>query len=106
MLRRPRQAYTTDTITDAKALRTALAEVRRNGYAFCPGHIHPDATGISVPVRVAGQVVAALGLVVPNDEHAWPLVRPLQLTGLAVERALGGRPGRPEAEAGDPERPR
>ncbi|MGW3348846.1 IclR family transcriptional regulator [Nonomuraea rubra] len=106
MLRRPRQAYTTDTITDAKALRATLAEVRRNGYAFCPGHIHPDATGISVPVRVAGQVVAALGLVVPNDEHAWPLVRPLQLTGLAVERALGGRPGRPEAEAGEPERPR
>ncbi|MEV0828491.1 IclR family transcriptional regulator [Nonomuraea rubra] len=79
-------------------LRATLAEVRRNGYAFCPGHIHPDATGISMPIRVAGQVVAALGLVVPDDEHAWPRVRPPQLTGLAVERALGGRPGRPEAE--------
>ncbi|MEV1002493.1 IclR family transcriptional regulator [Nonomuraea sp. NPDC050202] len=106
VLRRPLQAYTPHTITDGRTLRAALAEVRRNGFAFCPGHIHPDATGISVPVRMAGHVVAALGLVVPNDEHAWPLVRPLQLTGLALERALEGQqPGRPAAaEAGDPER--
>ena len=34
-------------------LRRALAEVRRQGYAYCPGHVHPDALGIAVPVRDA-----------------------------------------------------
>ncbi|MBB2914236.1 DNA-binding IclR family transcriptional regulator [Streptosporangium becharense] len=93
VLRGPLQTYTPHTITDQRALRTALAEVRRNGFAFCPGHIRPNATGISVPVRVAGRVVAALGLVVPNDEHAWSLVRSLQITGMALSRALDVRAG-------------
>jgi DNA-binding IclR family transcriptional regulator len=93
VLRGPLQAYTPHTITDQRALRAALAEVRRNGFAFCPGHIRPNATGISVPVRVAGRVVAALGLVVPNDEHAWSLVRSLQITAMALSRALDVQAG-------------
>jgi hypothetical protein len=36
---------------------------------------------------------------VPNDEHAWPLVRPLQLTGMALERALGVQTGPPRPAA-------
>ncbi|WP_254716511.1 IclR family transcriptional regulator [Actinomadura sp. WMMB 499] len=88
VVRGPLPAPTRHTIGDERVLRAALAEVRRRGFAFCPGHIHPDATGIAVPVRQDGRVVAALGLVVPNDDAAWPLHRPLQLTGLALSRAL------------------
>ncbi len=93
VLRGPLQPYTPHTITDQRTLRTALAEVRQNGFAFSPGHIRPNATGISVPVRVAGRVVAALGLVVPNEEHAWSLARPLQITGMALSRALDVQAG-------------
>ncbi|WP_106400954.1 IclR family transcriptional regulator [Actinocorallia populi] len=90
ILRGPLPGFTPNTITDPRALRAELAEVRRRGFAFCPGHIHPDATGLAVPVRAHGRVVAALGLVVPNDDTAWPLNRHLQLTGLALSRALSG----------------
>ncbi|WP_223167385.1 hypothetical protein [Nonomuraea sp. SYSU D8015] len=48
-----------------------------------------------MPVRVAGQVIDALGLVVPNDGHAWSLTRPLQLTGMALSRALDTPAGVP-----------
>ncbi|MFI0350050.1 IclR family transcriptional regulator [Actinomadura sp. 9N407] len=92
IVRVPLTVLTTQTIGDERALRTELAEIRRRGFAFCPGHIHPDATGIAVPVRQNGEVVAALGLVVPNDDTAWPLHRPLQLAGLALSRALCADP--------------
>ncbi|WP_344982222.1 IclR family transcriptional regulator [Streptosporangium fragile] len=88
VLRGPLTAFTPHTITDPRTLRATLADVSRHGLAFCPGHIHPDATGIAVPVRAAGRVVAALGLVVPNDGNAWSLTRPLQLAGMALSRAL------------------
>ncbi|MFD0687793.1 IclR family transcriptional regulator [Actinomadura fibrosa] len=90
--RGPLPALTPHTIADERALRAELAEVRRRGFAFCPGHIHPDATGIAVPVRQNGEVVAALGLVVPNDDAAWPLHQPLLLTGRALSRALSAAP--------------
>jgi DNA-binding IclR family transcriptional regulator len=82
-------AYTRHTLAEGQALRTELAGIRRRGFAFCPGHIHPDATGIAVPVRRGGRVVAAMGLVVPNDDDAWTFSRPLVLAGLALSRALG-----------------
>ncbi|WP_198679167.1 IclR family transcriptional regulator [Thermomonospora amylolytica] len=88
VVRGPLPAFTDATIVDERTLRATLADVRARGFAFCPGHVHPDATGIAVPVRASGQVVAALGLVVPNDDQAWSLIRPLQLTGLALSRAL------------------
>ena len=49
-------------------LRRALAGVRRQGYAYCPGYVHPEALGIAAPVRDARRrVVAALAVIVPND---------------------------------------
>ncbi|GAA3194451.1 IclR family transcriptional regulator [Actinocorallia longicatena] len=84
----PLPGFTEATLREEHALRRALAEVRDRGFAFCPGHIHPDATGIAVPVRTRGRVVAALGLVVPNDDVAWSLIRPLQVAGLHLSRAL------------------
>ena len=71
VLQRPRHRYTPATVTDAVALRSLLAEVRKQGFALCPGYIHPDATGIAVPVRNADrQVVAAVSVIVPNDAGA------------------------------------
>ena len=49
----PLRRYTASTITDAAALRAALAEVRRQGYAYLPGHVHEDALGVAVPIQAA-----------------------------------------------------
>lgn len=85
----PLPEVTSQTITDAARLRVVLAEVRERGCAFCAGHFHPDATGIAVPLRGAnGRVVAALGVVVPNDDQAWARIGMLQATGRALSRAL------------------
>ncbi|MBB4934865.1 DNA-binding IclR family transcriptional regulator [Lipingzhangella halophila] len=90
VLRSPLRGYTANTITDEWRLRRELAEVRQRGFAFCPGHIHPDATGIAVPVHRNGKVVAGLGVVVPNDDQAWALHRTLLVTGMALSREVSG----------------
>ncbi|MEB3371687.1 IclR family transcriptional regulator [Saccharopolyspora mangrovi] len=89
VLRGPLRALTSQTLTEAATLRTTLARVRTRGFAFCPGHVHPDATGVAVPLRGPdGRVVAALSLVIPNDEQAWSRVGLLQSTARAIDRAL------------------
>jgi DNA-binding IclR family transcriptional regulator len=85
----PLKAYTDKTITSPAKLRATLAAIRQQGYAFCPGHIHPDATGIAVPVRDArDMVVAALSVIVPNDGHAHSQVAALRTAARGVTRRL------------------
>ncbi|WP_344132300.1 IclR family transcriptional regulator [Saccharopolyspora halophila] len=89
VLRQPMHARTPETITDPGALRAVLAGVRERGYACCPGHVHPDATGVAVPLRGAdGRVLAALGLVIPNDDRAWSRVALLQSAARGIDRTL------------------
>ena len=65
-----------------------LAEIRRQGGAVCPGHVHEDALGIAVPVTVPARdgkpvVVAALSAIpVTSDGKAVPAV-------LAAARGIG-----------------
>jgi DNA-binding IclR family transcriptional regulator len=88
VLERPRHRYTPATVTEAGALRSLLADVRKQGFALCPGHIHPDATGIAVPIRnVDRQVVAAVSVIVPNDARA----RSHVFTLTAAARQIGER---------------
>lgn len=85
----PLRRYTDSTITSPEHLRAALAQVRRQGFALCAGHVHPDATGIAVPVRNALQeVVAALSVVVPNDDRAVAQVPVLMAAARGMTRAL------------------
>ena len=89
ILSRPLQRYTDSTITTPDALRAAMAEVRRRGYALLPGHVHEDATGIAVPVRDAlNEVVAALSVIVPNDGHAQAHVPVLLAAARGISRTL------------------
>ncbi|RNL84161.1 IclR family transcriptional regulator [Halostreptopolyspora alba] len=92
VLRGALASFTPHTITRERDLRVELAEVRHRGFAFCRGHIHPDAAGIAVPVWRDGQVIAAMGLIVPNDDEAWSYSRPLMLAGLALSRTLSSAP--------------
>jgi DNA-binding IclR family transcriptional regulator len=88
----PLSAYTDATVTAPGALRSLLAEVRRQGFVLCAGHIHPDATGIAVPVRGAGrQVVAAVSVIVPNDERARGHLPTLTAAARQIERRLADR---------------
>jgi DNA-binding IclR family transcriptional regulator len=97
MLRR----YTARTITDDAALRAALAEVRRQGYAYLPGHVHEDALGVAVPIQVAAQresrsnAVAALAAIVPVGTEARTVVGVLATAARGIGRTLGDLPAKP-----------
>ncbi|WP_433190181.1 IclR family transcriptional regulator [Actinoallomurus sp. CA-150999] len=86
----PLDRYTPDTPATAARLRAMLAEVRRQGYAYCPGYVHPDALGIAAPVRGgSGEVVAALAVIVPNEAGATAVVPVVRTAARGVSRALG-----------------
>ena len=88
-LSHPLKSYTDKTITSPAKLRAVLAAIRQQGYAFCPGHIHPDAAGIAVPVRDGrDKVVAALAVIVPNDGNAHSQVAALRTAARGVTRRL------------------
>jgi DNA-binding IclR family transcriptional regulator len=99
----PLPAITAATITAPDRLRSALADVRRQGFALLPGHLHPEATGIAVPVHDGrGAVVAALSAIVANDGQAHTKVPVLLATARGIQRSLAapavrhlGREGRP-----------
>ena len=60
-LDRPLEACTAHTTTDPSALRAALAEVRRDGFAIVEAELEEGLLSASAPVRDhTGQVVAAL----------------------------------------------
>lgn len=85
----PLTTYTPQTIRTPDQLRVALAHVRREGYALCAGHIHPQTTGIAAPIRGRdGAVVAALGLIVPNDESAFGRIPALRAAARGISRVM------------------
>jgi DNA-binding IclR family transcriptional regulator len=86
----PCTATPPDTPATAARLRAVLAEVRRQGYAYCPGYVHPDALGIAAPVHDArGEVVAALAVIVPNEAGSSSMVPVVRTAAHGVSRALG-----------------
>jgi DNA-binding IclR family transcriptional regulator len=89
LLARPLERWTDATVTSPDRFRELLDQVRRQGYALLAGHVHPDATGIAVPVRDGlGQVVAALSVILPNDDRAVRAVPALLAAARGVSRAL------------------
>jgi DNA-binding IclR family transcriptional regulator len=88
--------YTAATITEATALRAALAEVRRQGYAYLPGHVHEDALGVAVPIQrdasstdARPTAVAALAAIVPVGTEARTVVGVLATAARGISRTLG-----------------
>lgn len=86
----PLRAFTPCTVTDPGTLRRMLAEVRKQGYAYCPGFFDVTAAGCAVPIRgPAGDVVAALAAIVPNDENARSTIPALQAAAHGISRTMG-----------------
>ncbi|MGY4977119.1 IclR family transcriptional regulator [Streptomyces sp. 900105755] len=95
LLAGPLTAYTPTTPATRSRLRAVLADVRKQGYAYCPGYVHEDALGVAAPVRGAdGRVLAALSVVVPNDAGAQAVVPALRTAARGASRALGAPTGR------------
>ena len=65
----PLRALGPGTITDAAVLRRALAAIRRDGFVVAPGSIEAVSTGIAVPIREAGSVIAALSVVLKIGKY-------------------------------------
>lgn len=84
--------FTDRTTTDPVRLRSALAEVRRNGYAISEGQVTSDAVSVAAPVfGEDGQVAAALSLVVHAAESKPPsLVPAVRAAARAISRAMRG----------------
>lgn len=89
VLSRPLARYTAHTLSSPAALRAALAEVRRQEFACLPGHVHPDALGIAVPVRDGtGAVIAALAAIVPVGTARQPVTGVLATAARGITRVL------------------
>jgi DNA-binding IclR family transcriptional regulator len=84
----PLRALAPETLTDAARLRRLLTEARRTGVVIAPGSIEAVSTGVAVPIRDAGEVVAALSVVLPRDTPPEPAVAALREAAAGIEAAL------------------
>jgi DNA-binding IclR family transcriptional regulator len=85
----PLPGYTAATLTSPAALRAALAEVRKQEFAFLPGHVHEDALGVAVPLRdPAGAVIAAVAAIVPVGTPRQAVTGVLTTAARGITRAL------------------
>ena len=88
ILTSPLESMGPGTITDAQALRQTLADIRRSGSIVAPGSIESVSTGIAVPVREYGLVIAALSVVLPRSTPTGPAERALTRAAKAIEADL------------------
>lgn len=87
----PLRRVARETVTDAAELRRLLARIRREGHVIAPGSIEAVSTGVAVPVREAGAVVAALSVVLPREADPTPALAHLRRAAGDVELALRAR---------------
>ncbi|UOQ57443.1 IclR family transcriptional regulator [Leucobacter allii] len=84
----PLGAVAPGTITDPVRLDRTLAEIRRAGVVVAPGTVEAVSTGVAVPVRDSGAVIAAISAVLPRDAPPEAAVRALRAAAAATEAAL------------------
>ena len=104
----PLAPITDRTVSGATSLRSALAKVRRQGYALVDQELEDGLRAVAVPVRAPdGTVVAALNLAVHAGRWTIEAIRGELLPRLreaaeAIEATLGA----PEPVPSDPDLPR
>jgi DNA-binding IclR family transcriptional regulator len=81
---------TPHTVVHAGVLSAQLARVRRDGYATTIEEMSPGACSVAVPIRQRQDVIAALGIVVPELKgNRSRLVAALRVAGQGISRSLG-----------------
>lgn len=88
ILSQPLRPVGPGTVTDAATLGRRLREIRRSGVVIAPGSIEAVSTGVAVPIRDAGSVIAALSIVLPRDADPAPAVSALQSAATRIEADL------------------
>lgn len=88
ILARPLRSLAPETVTDPAALRALLARIARTGHVVAPGSIEAVSTGVAVPVRDAGEVVAVLSVVLPRETHPDAAIAALRQAARETETAL------------------
>lgn len=84
----PLRAVSPETVVDPTALRALLAGIRRHGHVVSPGTIETVSTGVAVPVRDRGTVVAALSVILPRDAETGAAIAVLQDAARSIETSL------------------
>jgi DNA-binding IclR family transcriptional regulator len=88
VLRGRLRALSTETITDPAVLKGLLHKIKRQGFVIAPGTIEAVSTGVAVPVRDRGEVVAALSVILPREADAQAAVAVLLDGAKAIEVSL------------------
>lgn len=88
VLAAPLRAVARDTVTDPDALRGILRTIRRSGYVVAPGSVESVSTGVAVPIRDRGEVVAALSAILPRSTPPGEALAALQAAATAIEGDL------------------
>ncbi|MFE7718547.1 IclR family transcriptional regulator [Nocardia rhizosphaerihabitans] len=79
------------TVSQPGALSRQLERVREDDYATTVEEMSLGACSVAVPIRAGGQVVAALGVVVPSlDRDQARLVSALQVAARGIGRSIPG----------------
>lgn len=76
------------TITEPRRLRSVLAAVRRTGVVIAPASVEAVSTGVAVPIRAGGSVVAALSVVLPRETPPEAAVQALRTAAKRIEAEL------------------
>ena len=84
----PLRAVSPETVTDPAALRRLLTSIRRRGHVVAPGTVEAVSTGIAVPVRDRGEVVAALSVVLPREAPPQAAIEALLEAARRIEADL------------------
>lgn len=93
-LARRLERYTAETITDRKALRAELDEVRQHGYAESIDEHEPGLGAVAAPITdMTGEVVAALSVSGPtfrvNHDTVRDMLEPLQSAAAEISQRNG-----------------
>lgn len=102
--------YTSLTPQSISTVEDVVQAARQQQYSVGIGLVHPDANGIAVPIHGPdGDVIAGLGVVVPNADHSVrPIVDVLRRSAAGIEKSLRGAyvaPSHPNALPGARYRP-
>lgn len=88
VLAAPLRALARETVTDPKVLLGMLRAIRRVGYVVAPGSVEAVSTGVAVPVRDRGEVVAAISVVLPRGTAPEAAVAALREAATGIEGDL------------------
>jgi DNA-binding IclR family transcriptional regulator len=88
VLRAPLAAVSAETVSNPDDLRALLARIRREGVVVARGFVEPVSTGIAVPIRQRGRVIAALSAVLPRDAPTAGAVDELSRAAVGIARRL------------------